>query len=63
MKRRAQCHRKLGLGVRSCNLWNGRWWVHTPILFEPLQIDLWAGAKQDRRQKPLGEAFLARGNP
>ena len=28
MKRCAQCHGKLGLGVRSRNLWNGRWWVH-----------------------------------
>ena len=28
MKRCAQCHGKLGLGVRSPNLWNGRWWAH-----------------------------------
>ena len=28
MKQCAQCHGKLGLGVRSRNLWNGRWWVH-----------------------------------
>jgi hypothetical protein len=28
MKRCAQCHGKLGLGVRAPNLWNGRWWVH-----------------------------------
>jgi hypothetical protein len=28
MKRCAQCHGKLGLGVRSRNLWNGRWWIH-----------------------------------
>src|SRR5262245_63954700 len=28
MKRCAQCHGKLGLGVRSRNLFNGRWWVH-----------------------------------
>src|SRR5262249_23154957 len=27
MKRCAQCHGKLGLGVRSRNVWNGRW-VH-----------------------------------
>jgi hypothetical protein len=27
MKKCAQCHGKLGLGVRSRNLWNGRWWV------------------------------------
>ena len=29
MKRCALCHGKLGLGVRSRNLWNGRWWAHT----------------------------------
>jgi hypothetical protein len=28
MKRCAQCHGPLGLGVRSRNVWNGRWWVH-----------------------------------
>jgi hypothetical protein len=28
MKRCAQCHGKLGLGVRSRNLWSGRWWIH-----------------------------------
>jgi hypothetical protein len=28
MKMCAQCHGKLGLGVRSRNVWNGRWWVH-----------------------------------
>jgi hypothetical protein len=28
MKRCAQCHGKLGLGVRSRNLWNRWWWVH-----------------------------------
>jgi len=28
MKRSAQCHGKLGLGARSRNVWNGRWWVH-----------------------------------
>ena len=27
MKRCVQCYGKLGLGVRSRNLWNGRWWV------------------------------------
>src|SRR4029453_546159 len=29
MKRCAQCYGKLGLGIRSRNLWNGRWWAHT----------------------------------
>jgi len=22
------CHRKIGLGVRFRNIWNGHWWVH-----------------------------------
>jgi hypothetical protein len=28
MKRCAQCHGRLGLGVRFRNIWNGHWWVH-----------------------------------
>jgi hypothetical protein len=28
MKRCAQCQGKLGLGVRSRKVWNGRWGVH-----------------------------------
>jgi hypothetical protein len=28
MKRCAQCHKKLGLGIRFRNIWNGHWWVH-----------------------------------
>jgi hypothetical protein len=28
MKKCAWCHGRLGLGVRSRNLWNGSWWVH-----------------------------------
>src|SRR5215472_8783366 len=28
MKRCAWCHGRLGLGVRSRNLWNGSWWIH-----------------------------------
>ena len=27
MKRCAQCHGKLGLGIRARNVGNGRWWV------------------------------------
>jgi hypothetical protein len=27
MKRCAQCHGKLGLGIRARNVWNGRWWL------------------------------------
>jgi hypothetical protein len=28
MKRCAWCQGQLGLGVRSRNLWDGRWWIH-----------------------------------
>jgi len=28
MKRCAQCHGRLGLGVRSRKVWSGHWWVH-----------------------------------
>jgi hypothetical protein len=28
MKRCAQCHGKLGLGIRSRRVWSGRWCVH-----------------------------------
>src|SRR5262249_5475272 len=28
MKRCALCHGKLGLGICSHSLWNGRWWAH-----------------------------------
>jgi hypothetical protein len=40
-------HGKLGLGVRSRNVWNGRWWVHvlysdgldhSPLMFVALMI-------------------------
>ena len=28
MKTCVQCQGRLGLGVRSRNLWTGHWWVH-----------------------------------
>jgi hypothetical protein len=28
MKTCAQCNGRLGLGVRSRNVWSGRWWIH-----------------------------------
>jgi len=60
MKRCARCNRKLGLGVRARNLWNGRWWVHVrfcstrcEVLYEAEQCD--ANARRWR-------TFLARRN-
>src|SRR5262249_27615324 len=46
MKRCAQCHGKLGLGVRSRNLWRGAWGF--PVLFSPPHAKLFK--KPDNRQ-------------
>ena len=69
MKRCAQCHGPLGLGVRSRNVWNGRWWVHVlycsthcEALHELERYN--ARAKRDRhiipRSTELTERDLAR---
>ena len=51
MKRCAQCHGKLGLGVRSRNVWNGRWWVHVLYCSTHCEaLHLTAAAKTDRRR-------------
>jgi hypothetical protein len=36
--------RKAGLGVRSRNLWNGRWFIHVRFCSTPLRSSLRAGA-------------------
>ena len=51
MKQCAQCHGKLGLGVRSQNLWNGRWWIYVrycSIHCEELVMG-WSDANTDYR--------------
>jgi hypothetical protein len=60
MKRCAQCHGKLGLGVRFCNLWNGRWWVH--VRFCSVRCESIYEVKRNDAAKQRWHAFLARGN-
>ena len=60
MKRCAQCHRKLGLGVRSRNFWDGRW-VHTR--FCSAHCERVYEQERDDAAKQRWQAFLARGNP
>src|SRR5262249_56393583 len=58
MKRCAQCHGKLGLGVRFRNVWNGRWWVHVrycstrcEALHEPERYDASAKRRDGKQQR------------
>src|SRR5262245_11243109 len=56
MKRCAQCHGKLGLGLRSRNLWNGRWWIQVRYCSthcEALHLE------RRQRQTPLVHTFLS----
>jgi hypothetical protein len=62
MKRCAQCQRKLGLGVRSRNLWNGRWWVHTRFCSTHCEL-IYEQERKNAAVKRRWEAFLARANP
>jgi hypothetical protein len=61
MKRCAQCHRKLGLGVRSRNFWDGSWWVHTRFCSAHCEL-VYEQERNDAAKQRL-QAFLARGNP
>jgi hypothetical protein len=54
MKRCAQCHGKLGLGVRSRNLWNGRWWSHVRYCSTHCEA---------RHELERRERFLSRSSP
>jgi hypothetical protein len=57
MKQCAQCHGKLGLGLRARNLWNGRWWIHVRYCStrcEALHLE------RRQRQTPLAHTFLSR---
>jgi hypothetical protein len=60
MKKCAQCHRKLGLGVRFRNMWNGHWWVH--VRFCSARCEAIYEAKRNDAVKHRWHAFLARGN-
>src|SRR5215471_3241963 len=62
MKRCAQCHGKLGLGVRSRNEWNGRWWVH--VLYCSTHCEaLYELERYDARAKRGRHAFISRSSP
>ena len=60
MKRCAQCHRKLGLGVRFRNIWNGHWWIH--VRFCSVRCGAIYEIKRNDAIKHRWHAFLARGN-
>jgi hypothetical protein len=62
VKRCVQCHRKLGLGVRSRNLWNGRWWVHTRFCSANCEL-IYEQECKDAAVRLRWQNFLARGNP
>jgi len=59
MKRCAQCHRKLGLGVRFRNIWNGHWWVH--VRFCSVRCEAIYEVKRNDAAKRRWHAFLTRG--
>jgi hypothetical protein len=61
MKRCAQCHGKLGLGVRARNLWNGRWWVHVRFCSTHCEA-LYELERQDANAQ-LWRTLLARHSP
>src|SRR5215467_13175384 len=59
MKRCSQCRGKLGLGVRSRNVWNGRWWVH--VLYCSTHCEaLHELERYDARVKRGRHAFIPR---
>src|SRR5262249_30806679 len=62
MKRCAQCHGKLGLGVRSRNVWNGRWWVHVRYCSTHCEA-LHELERYDARGKRGRHEFIPRSSP
>jgi hypothetical protein len=60
MKGCAQCHGKLGLGVRFRNVWNGYWWVH--LRFCSTQCEgLYEWYQSEASARDRWYSFLARG--
>jgi hypothetical protein len=62
MKICAQCHGKLGLGVRARNIWDGRWWVHVRFcsthceaLYELERYDANAKRRSERTLREVSE--------
>ena len=62
MKRCAQCHGKLGLGVRSRKVWNGRWWVHVRYCSAHCEA-LHKLQRYNARANPGRHAFIPRTSP
>jgi hypothetical protein len=60
MKRCALCHRKLGLGVRFRNIWNGGWRVH--VRFCSALCKAIYDVKRNDAAKDRWHTFLARDN-
>ena len=62
MKRCAQCHGKLGLGVRFRNISNGHWWVH--LRFALLNVSVFTSCINPRPAPGIvGTRFLPEGAP
>jgi hypothetical protein len=62
MKRCAQCQGKLGLGVRSRNVWRGQWWVHVRYCSAHCEA-LHELDRYNARANRGGHAFIARTSP
>jgi len=62
MKRCAQRHGKLGLGARSRNVWNGRWWVHVVYCSTHCEA-LHELERYDARVKRERDALIPRSGP
>ncbi len=60
MQECAQCHGRLGLGVRSRNMWNGCWWIH--IRFCSSQCEARYELERSDANGPRWRSFLTRGS-
>jgi hypothetical protein len=61
MKRCAQCHGKLGLGVRSRNLWGRYWWIH--VRYCSAHCEARHELERRERQISLVQTLLSRSSP
>jgi hypothetical protein len=62
MKRCAQCHGKLGLGVRARKVWSGHWWVHVRYCSAHCEA-LHELERHNARRNRGGHAFIAGNSP
>jgi hypothetical protein len=61
MKTCAQCHGKLGLGVRSRNLWTGHWWIQ--VRYCSAQCEARHELERRERQISLVHTFRSANSP